>query len=143
MSNLDKLAKMFNERENKPIITATIGTVISIDPIRIKYGDNIILEQRRLVIASHVLNGYTRTFQLTNVQMTQIEGSSGEISFHLKNNPPSQDYTITGIDLPSTQASSITATMTYTDTLKVNDKVILIPDNNLKKWHVIDRAVTL
>lgn len=143
MNNLDKLVQMLKERENPVHITATIGEVISINPIRIKYGDNIILEQRHLVIASDVLSGYTRQVELTNIQLSQLQSEGGGISFHLEDNPPAQDYTITSFNLPSAQAAKITATMKYTDTLKVGDKVILIPDSALKKWFVIDRAVTL
>ncbi|SDZ19463.1 DUF2577 family protein [Tindallia californiensis] len=142
MKNIDKLAKMFEERENNTIITATIGEVLSMSPPRIKYGDNIILERDRLVFSNHVLNGYVRTFRLTGIDINQLSiTSDGEMSFHLKDSPPAQDYDIKGFTLPTSQANQLTATMEYTNTLVPGDKVIMIPDTSLRKWFVVDKAV--
>lgn len=107
MSNLDKLANLFVERNNPFQISITIGEVIAISPIRIKYGENVILESRHLYIADSLISGYTGEY-------TDDNGTS-----------------------------TVTKNVTVKNELKSGDKVIMIPDNNFKKWYVIDRAVKL
>ncbi len=62
MNNEDKFINLFAEvykksMEKKPYMT--LGEVIDTSPIRIKYGENIILESRHLHIAFSLINGYT------------------------------------------------------------------------------------
>lgn len=142
--NMQKLANLFKERNNPVRINICVGEVISTNPWRIKYGDNIILEKRHLIFADSVLNGYTREVELTGVQIEGLTSDSGSISFHQTGNPPSNDYTITDLSIPQSNSSKITATMKYTNNaLKNGDKVILVPDNDFKKWYVLDKAVSL
>lgn len=51
MKNIDKLTKMFTERDNPQNIGMTIGEVISVSPIRIGYGESIILESRHMMVS--------------------------------------------------------------------------------------------
>lgn len=55
---IKELAEMFNDRNNPSWIGITIGEILSVDPMEIKYGDNIILRDKHLVIADSLLNGY-------------------------------------------------------------------------------------
>ncbi len=128
-SNLEKLADMFKERNNQVYLGPQVGTVISPPPnIRVKLGDEIILEKSRLVIAAHVLAGYKRSFQ---------GQSSGSI---ITKTPPSpevySDYTVL-------ESLDNTGDITYTDTLKAGDKVILIPSSDDQQYFIIDKAVRL
>ncbi len=109
MSNLDKLVKMFKDRENQTQIGITQGEVIGVSPLRIQYGDRVILEQRHLVVADSLVSGYT-----------------GEYT---------DNDTISDVGLVVT-----TKTVTTTNPLQVGNKVIMIPDNSMKKWYVIDKV---
>ena len=109
MSNLDKLVKMLKDRENQAYIGITQGLVIGINPLRIQYGDRIILEQRHLVIADSLVSGYT-----------------GEYT---------DNDTISNVGLNVTTKTVITK-----NPLEVGNKVIMIPDNSMKKWYVIDKV---
>jgi hypothetical protein len=106
MNNLDKLAMMFAARDNPTLVGMTTGTVIGIDPLRIQYGDGIVLEPRHLAVSYSLLNGYTG-------QYTDSNGSS-----------------------------STTKEVTCKYELQAGDKVMMIPDNALKKWYVIDKVVS-
>lgn len=66
MNSIDKLAKLFSDRDNPSHINITIGEVISAAPIRIKYGENVILESKHIYIAHSLLNGYTVDFEDDN-----------------------------------------------------------------------------
>ena len=48
MSNIDKLAGLFKDRENPVHINITIGKVVSVDPFNIQYGKQIILTEKHL-----------------------------------------------------------------------------------------------
>ncbi|NBI30913.1 DUF2577 family protein [Chengkuizengella marina] len=85
MKNIDKLAQMFKDRENRDHIGMTTGEVIAVSPLRISYGQSVILESRHLVIS--------KTF--------------------------------------------------YNSHAEKGDKVMMMPDNELKKWYVIDTVVSM
>jgi hypothetical protein len=59
---IKELAEMFNERKNPNIVGVTIGEITSLSPIRISYGDSIILKPHQIVIADSLLNGYTAEY---------------------------------------------------------------------------------
>lgn len=128
MDGITELAKMLRERDNMPYSGAMVGIVMSPPPtIKVALGDKIILDREQLVISAHVLQNYSRQAEVTS--------TSGDLSFHLKNNPPSNDYTLTNL---STQT-----TINYTDTLKTGDEVILIPSRDEQTFFLIDKAVRL
>lgn len=140
MKNIDKLAKLFTDRNNPQHINITTGEVISAFPLRIKWGDNIILERSQLIISSSILKEYSREVEVINAQMDQLN-SNGSMDFHLEGSPPSQSYVITNINLPRSGVSKITGNIIFKDTLKVGDEVIMLPDNDFKMWYVLDKAV--
>lgn len=59
---LKELAEMFGERNNPATIGVTVGEVKSLNPIKISYGDRIILDSHQLVFADSLLNGYTAEY---------------------------------------------------------------------------------
>jgi hypothetical protein len=73
MSNLDKLAKLFSARDNPFLINITKGDVISVNPVRIKYGDNIILEAKHLYIADSLISGYSGEYTDDNGTTTETK----------------------------------------------------------------------
>lgn len=104
MSNLDKLAKLLSGNNNNFNVNIAVGEVISTSPIKIKYGENIVLETRHLVVSDSFINGYTG--QYTDDNGTNI----------------------------------VTKTISVKKEINTGDKVILIPDQNLKKWYLIDKV---
>lgn len=66
MGNLDKLAKLFADRTNPYTINITVGEVLSASPLRIQYGDSIILEERHLIVADSLVNGFTGEYEDDN-----------------------------------------------------------------------------
>jgi len=59
MNSIEKMAQLFKERNNPSVITITTGTVISASPLRVQWGDLVILEAESLVVASLVKTGFT------------------------------------------------------------------------------------
>lgn len=140
-----KFAEMHNANRNPPSTAPRVGTVVSISPIKIQYGENILLDSRHLIIADHVMNGYKREVELTDVQMVALEDDfPATIEFHLTGSPPSNSYRITKLTIPKTDLptpdNKLFATIQFTDGLSEGDKVILIPDSELKLWFVVDRV---
>ncbi|WP_041749438.1 DUF2577 domain-containing protein [Brevibacillus brevis] len=148
MSSIDRLAEMFvkmhNENRNPPSTAPRVGTVVSVTPLKIQYGDSIILERRHLIIGESLMPGYKRTIELTDLLMSgQDEKCPATISFY--RNGGSIQERITKLAVPITDnldspENKIKATITYTDGLKVGDQVILQPDESLKLWFVKDRV---
>ncbi|SET55368.1 Protein of unknown function [Natronincola peptidivorans] len=128
MTSIEKLGKMFKERDNQVYLGPQLGTVIASPPnIRVKIGDKIILEKDRLVIAAHVLSGYKRQFQ-------------GQSSGSIITKTPSP---VTYSSYTELENLSNTGEITYTDTLKIGDEVILMPSTDEQKYFLIDKAVRL
>ncbi|MED3549954.1 DUF2577 domain-containing protein [Cytobacillus praedii] len=113
--SMTEFAMMLKERENKPYMGPVTGTVISPPPsIKVSVGTNIILDNEDLIISASVLNGYER--EIT------IDGAT------------------------TTAASPITkieGKITFNDTLKAGDEVILLPTTDIQKYYLIDKAVRL
>lgn len=140
-SNLAKLAKLFADRTNPFYINVTTGTVISASPLKIQFGDSIVLDDTHLVVAAYLLSGYQRQIEIDSAVISTLAAATGTATM-TPSGGTATDYTISNLSVPDTTASKITATMTYTDTLNEGDEVILIPDNDFVKWYVFDKAVT-
>lgn len=96
-----------------------IGRVISPpDDLRVSIDEAIILDKTNLIIAAHVLSDYEREFEI-------IEGD--EISI---DSSPIRTFTAKG-------------KFKWTDTLKVDDLVILVPSQNEQMYILIDKGVEL
>jgi len=148
MDSIDRLAKrlaeMHKQNRNPPSTAPRVGTVISLDPIQIQYGNSIILNSRQLVIAEELMPGYKRTIELTDLFMLALDKNyPAEIFFYREDGDIRERITkleIPPIPIPASQNNRLKATITFTDGLKVGDKVILQPDESLKLWYVQHRA---
>ncbi|MBB6217501.1 hypothetical protein HNQ80_003622 [Anaerosolibacter carboniphilus] len=144
MDAISELAMLFKERENVIYMGPQTGTVISPLPnIKVSLGEKIILDKEELIISAHVLAGYQREMEITNIKSTGFSSDSGDIDFHLTGSPPPKNYTITGLSIPQSSTMKSEGTLKYTDTLKVGDQVILIPSSDNQKYYLIDKAVKL
>jgi hypothetical protein len=58
MDQIDRLAeliaKLYKENRNPPSTAPRTAKVVSIEPLKVQYGDSVILEGRHLIVARHV-----------------------------------------------------------------------------------------
>jgi hypothetical protein len=59
MNGIEKFAKLFIERNNPYHINIDIADVVSTSPLRIKYGDSIILQSDKLILNNILKDGFT------------------------------------------------------------------------------------
>lgn len=126
---LTELAKLFKERDSKQIFSVTTGKIISPPPEpRIMLDDVILLDGRNLIFASHLISGYERRMRFKEVDWgttTEVnDGGQGESSHKHFVNLTNED-----------------ALIEWTDTIKKDDEVILIPVQDGQLYYVIDKAV--
>lgn len=96
-----------------------VGKVLEKPPeIKIAIDEAIILDKTHLVIAAHVLKEYEREFEIFEGEEIIINGS-----------------------LPNTFTAK--GKIKWTDTLKKDDLVILVPAGNQQMYILIDKAVEL
>jgi len=130
MDGISELAKMFKERESRPYVGPRVGKVTSPPPeIKITLEDGIILDKTHLVIAAHVLQGYEREVRipLTNSEGVTDSKNVGDHGSHKHN----------------IETVGLEGSIQFTDTLKLGDKVILIPSTDEQTYFLIDKAVIL
>lgn len=132
MDGISEFAKLLKDRDNRPYLGPQVGVVASPPPgLKVRLGSKVVLDKSRLIVAAHVLEGYTRDVEIT--------GLGGEVTL-VKPPPPeipteSETWGITGTE--------ITGSSKYTDGLKVGDEVILIPSTDEQTYFLIDKAVRL
>ncbi|UED78108.1 DUF2577 domain-containing protein [Brevibacillus sp. DP1.3A] len=140
----EMIVNMYKENRNPPSTAPRVGTVVSVNPLKIQYGESVILERRHLVIGESLMPGYKRTIELTELQMSGLdEKYPAKISFYRSSGDIQERITKLAIpitDNPDSQENKIKSTITYTDGLEVGDQVILQPDESLKLWFVKDRV---
>ncbi len=68
MNSIEKLGQLFKDRDNPYIVNVTVGEVLSAAPLKIKWGDSIIIEEKNLIVANLLKNGFV-------VQYTDDTGS--------------------------------------------------------------------
>lgn len=114
-ANINKLAKMFKHRDNILYSGPLTGTVISPPPnLRVWMNDKLILEPEDIVLAASVLNGYQRQISIKEARTVS-----------------------------SSSISEIEGKLSFQDTLKVGDEVIVLPSQDEQTYYLIDRAVRL
>ncbi|MEH6940772.1 DUF2577 family protein [Bacillus sp. JJ722] len=137
MDGIIELAKMFKKNENQPYDGYFVGRVIADFPdIKIEIDKNIILDKSHLVFAASLLKGYTREYEIfeADVQFTDSQcGSTTVESLH--------SHGIESLNVDTTTLKS-KGKIKWTDTIKKDDEVILVPSQNSQSFIVIDEAVT-
>ena len=144
MDGIAKLASLLKDRDNQPYLGPQVGVVVEPPPnLRVSLGDKIILESADLIVAAHVLDGYQRE-ELIKGEI-EITGATGQATY-VQPPPPdspeiSESWGFIGKTLEGQE--TITCKMTYTDTLKAGDEVILIPSTDEQRYFLVDKAVRL
>lgn len=115
-----------------------IGRVISPpDDLRVSIDEAIILDKTNLIIAAHVLNDYEREFEIFEGDIQFDDANMGKTS-----SSGGHSHTIESLNVDS-QTLKAKGKFKWTDTLKVDDLVILIPSENQQMYILIDKAVEL
>jgi len=117
MDAIVEMAKLFKERENKPIQGICIGKVVTAPPKLKIVVNGFILEGSRLVISQHLLSSYKRS---TSPTINVGSASVGDHGDHT--------HTVTISDI------------TFTDTLAAGDKVIVVPSVDNSTYFIIDKV---
>jgi hypothetical protein len=66
MNNLEKLAQLFAERTNPFHIPVAQGKVISTSPLKVQFGDSIVLSKDHLVVNRLLAEGFTVNYEDDN-----------------------------------------------------------------------------
>ena len=121
-----ELAKKFKNRDNKQQIGNVVGKVISVLPdlkVSILEGQ-IVLNKEQLYISVLLENIYKREYEISNiVGKTDAVNDGGD-------NASSHFHSI----------ETLKGTITFIDTLKVNDEVLLIPTADEQTWFIVDKV---
>lgn len=141
MEGVSELAMLFKERDNKVYLGPQTGKVISPLPeIQIALGEKIILTKEHLIIASHILKDYEREFSIEG-DMQLSQANAGETSTVSVGDHGSHKHTVATLNINTGYKS--TGKIKWTDSLKVDDEVILIPTANEQRYYVIDKVVKI
>ncbi|MDT3415592.1 hypothetical protein QO009_001450 [Brevibacillus aydinogluensis] len=132
-----KLAQMYKDNRN-PLSTApVVGKVLSVNPLRIQYGENIILEQHKLIVAERLMTG--TPVEITETSMVGDDASNpATITFH-RDTGGSFTERIRNLSIPAAgENNKIKAKLTTL--LQKGDRVIMVPDQDWKNWFVLDKV---
>lgn len=123
-----ELAKDDIKNTNPSRIGNIVGSVININPLKISILDgNIILQKEHLYICNSLRNDYIRQFTLQNFTGTTNSVNDGG------DNASSHSHNI----------NSLEGEIKFTDTLKIDDKVLLVSTVNEQTWFIIDKITKL
>ncbi|MCF2626265.1 DUF2577 family protein [Fusobacterium perfoetens] len=133
-----KLAEIIKKRDNPLWLGAVTGEVVKAPPeLEVKLENGIIIKNHKIMISIEKIVGYERTYSLKgNISQYDFENttSSEPVSTH----PAHPIKKLSGKGTYSAEG-----TIQWTDTLKVGDKVLMLPTNKEEYFYLIDRVVRL
>lgn len=135
-----KIAWLYKAVRSIPNTAPRVGTVVSVEPLEIQWGESVVLKSHKLIVADHLMPGYTRSVELTDVKMSGLDDEyPAKIGF-IVNDVVSENriasLIIPKIEDPESQENRVKATITFSNGLNIGDKVILQPDEFMKQWYV-------
>ncbi|QQE75223.1 DUF2577 domain-containing protein [Brevibacillus composti] len=133
-----KIAEMHKQNRNPKSTAPVVGKVLSISPLRIQYGDNVLLEQEKLIVAERLMAG--TNIEITEANMVGNDASNpATITFHRE---VGGDLTerIKRLSIPAAAGENNKVMAKLTTPLQEGDQVIMIPDQDWKKWYVLDKV---
>lgn len=136
--SISLLAQAIKKRDNPIWLGAVTGEVVKAPPeLEVKLENGIIIKNHKIMISIEKIIGYQRTYSL--------EGNITEYAF---DNTTSSEAVSThpAHPIPKLQGKGTykaEGTITWTDTLKVGDKVLMLPTNEEEYFYLIDRVVRL
>ncbi|HZG81493.1 MAG TPA: DUF2577 family protein [Brevibacillus sp.] len=139
-----KIAWLYKAVRSIPNTAPRVGTVVSLKPLQIQWGESVVLTSNKLIVAEHLMPGYTRNVELTDLQMSGLDDNhQARIGFLI--NDVVSESRIASLKIPKIEnlnsiENRVRATIAFTDGLGIGDKVILQPDESMKQWYVTGRV---
>ena len=134
------IAKNFKDAKegSKQFEGFLIGKVVSELPdFKVELSPEITLDKSHLFFSAHVLHDYEREFEIYDAEIQFTDENCGTTT-----TASAHSHGIASLNVDS---STLTAKgkMKWTDKLKIDDKLILVPAGNDNMYIVIDKAVEL
>lgn len=133
-----ELAKIFKDTaKSVPTFEGfLVGKVLAAPPdIKVSIDEAIILDKSHLVIAAHVLKDYEREFEILEGEIQFTDENCGTTSVS-----SNHSHNIASLNVDS-QTLKAKGKIKWTDTLKADDLVILVPAGNGQMYILLDKAV--
>ena len=137
-NSINTLAKLIKARDNPKWLGAVTGEVIKAPPqLEVKLQNGIVIKNHKIMISIEKIVGYKREFSL--------EGTIDEITINAttSNKPCGLGATNPHGTIQGAGDYKTVGSITWTDTLKVGDKVLMLPTNKEEYFYLIDRVVRL
>lgn len=133
-----KLAEIIKQRDNPLWIGAVTGEVVKAPPqLEVKLENGIIIKNHKIMISIEKIVGYQRTYSLKG-NITKYDFDNTTSSEPVSTHPAHPIKKLSGKGTYTAEG-----TIQWTDTLKVGDKVLMLPTNKEEYFYLIDRVVRL
>ena len=133
-----KLAEIIKKRDNPLWLGAVTGEVVKAPPeLEVKLENGIIIKNHKIMISIEKIVGYQRTYSLKG-NITQYDFDNTTSSEPVSTHPAHPIKKLSGKGTYTAEG-----TIQWTDTLKVGDKVLMLPTNKEEYFYLIDRVVRL
>lgn len=137
---INKLALMLKSRDNPKFLGAITGEVVKAPPeLEVKLENGIIIKNKKIMISIEKIKGYKRTFSI--VGNIDNENMTVQSSSMTKAGQGPHEHTLKSFKAKGSYQS--TGSIEWTDTLKIGDKVLMLPTNDRKYFYLIDKVVRL
>lgn len=136
--NITLLAKIFKERDNPVWLGAVTGEIIKAPPqLEVKLENGVIVKKHKIMVSIEKIAGYKREFSL--------DGTINDITINAttSNKPCGLGASNAHGTIQGKGNYKTVGTITWTDTLKVGDTVLMLPTNKEEYFYLIDRVVRL
>lgn len=134
------IAKNFKDAKegSKQFEGFLIGKVVSDLPdFKVQLSPEITLDKSHLIFSAHVLHDYEREYEIFDAEIQFTDENCGTTSIS-----SAHSHTVQSLNVDS-QTLKSKGKIKWTDKLKIDDKLILIPASNDNMYVVIDKAVEL
>lgn len=136
--SIETLARMLKARDNPLWVGAVTGEVVKAPPqLEVKLENGVIIKNHKIMISIEKIIGYQREFSL--------KGTINSITINAttSNKPCSLGATNQHGTIKGNGEYETIGTIQWTDTLKVGDKVLMLPTNENEYFYLIDKVVRL
>ncbi|MEE1477127.1 MAG: DUF2577 family protein [Fusobacterium sp.] len=137
-NSINTLAKLIKARDNPKWLGAVTGEVIKAPPqLEVKLQNGIVIKNHKIMISIEKIIGYKREFSL--------DGTINDITINAttSNKPCGLGASNAHGTIQGKGNYKTVGTITWTDTLKVGDTVLMLPTNKEEYFYLIDRVVRL
>lgn len=135
--SIETLARMLKARDNPLWVGAVTGEVVKAPPqLEVKLENGVIIKNHKIMISIEKIIGYQRTYSLEgNITQYDFENTTAT---EVASNHTHQIKKLSGNGNYKAEG-----TIQWTDTLKVGDKVLMLPTNENEYFYLIDKVVRL